>query len=190
MLFSSNINKEKEVSLKDINFEALPSFKNASLKTIQEHYPTEILNIIQEMLKFRKNQHKFLTIDIKIHNLKKNVLPCLPNWHLDCTKDMTLPNPENHIICMFGDSGSNTEFIVDTWESSSSVQDFSAMKDYLNTLKRIELKESTIYTYNRHSFHRGTPAKQNGKRLFIRITESDIIRPRPIKLKPTYVKVV
>ena len=127
-----------------------PSFKYVSLKYALNNSVDFVKNIINEM---GESDHKWCVVDVKIVELKANQLPCLPNWHFDCTNDFfDKRRDEKHYIWQYG-CGSATMF------SNGFV-----------------LEPETIYSYGRET-HAPSPALYPGRRILIRKTYSDIVRP-------------
>ena len=44
-------------------------------------------------------------------------------------------------------------------------------------VKEVEVPSCQIVTYGRYDFHRGSVSLADGKRLLIRVTETDLVRP-------------
>jgi len=166
----------------DVSAFKTKTYKGATLKCALENsndYIREVINSI-ELNGNRKN----VLVDIKIHDIEKGKYPCIPGWHCD-----TVVNPleesedEIHHIFVTG-YASLTEFISEpislevdeTKTHQSLLKTFQDQIDLINP--RFEsIPSCRITTYGRRDFHRGAIGKMNDKRLLIRVTESNILKP-------------
>lgn len=97
-----------------------------------------------------KNNKKHTSVDIKIQTLNIGNYTCIPGWHKDSISD---DDPWHHIYIV----GENrTEF-----------------KKFGRVYK---IPENTWYTYQLQ-IHRGPRCIVDETRIFIRVTESDTVRP-------------
>ena len=128
-----------------------PSFKYKSLEWAMENSTPFVRSVIDTM---GTADRKWCVIDVKIVELKKSEFPCLSQWHYDCTRDKMDPRREEvHFIWQYG-AGSYTQF-----ENS------------------FVLEPEFIYQYGRE-LHAPSPAQFSERRLLIRKTFSDIVRPK------------
>lgn len=136
-----------------------------------------------------KREHKHILVDIKVHDLKPGEHPCLPGWHCDSVLDPEHDSrPENHIIFVTG-HGCLTEFTTGEYELETTKTDPRSYNKQLSEIKPTysSVKSCTLTKYGRWNFHRGPAAKIAEKRLLIRISETDVVRPRRQPFQVTYV---
>lgn len=187
MSFVYNSPPRKLFSFQEPDFSELQSqdnFKYAGLEYVLENsipYVKELLLSIPA-----KNTRKHQLVDVKVKQLEVGQYPCLSGWHTDGTLNILEESrPENHYIFISGAECFtrflNTKMIIDfDYDKNSSIAPMP-YKKYLDKLitneSTIELEENTIYAYDRFSLHKPQPAKKDGFRFLLRLTESDIIKP-------------
>lgn len=120
-----------------------------------------------------------LIIDTKVTMLMKGMLPCIGGWHLDNIKrvngqpDFINSGNAEHIIMIMGDC-SRTEFIKDTIYVTIPDKSKIAFREMANEIDTFAspithfANSGEMYHINNQSWHRGTPATENGWRYFIR----------------------
>lgn len=116
-----------------------------------KHY-LDFQDIIDYMVGGLHHQHKSILVDFKIrsHEIGDSSCP-VSGWHYDCVKDYNHPSKhEHHVIFSSSDP---TEFLVE-----DKVMSFHGVVEYGRDL------------------HRGSVITKNGKRVLIRITETDNIK--------------
>ena len=131
------------------------------------------------------NQHERLLIDIKVHDLKPEEVPCVPGWHLDGSiNPMNLPKqPEVFALFVTGHHA-RTQFLAqpvsldvkDSWNFATMSQMCARM--ILDKHPTWSVPSCQFAIYNDHYFHRGPKVDRPVKRLLVRTTETDIIKPR------------
>lgn len=154
------------------------SMKYSSLQFVVKNASDQVVDVVKKMCAYVRGAHKYVIIDVKLHDLKCGQIPCMPNWHMDCVGRPDDPiRHEVHHLVLFGDC-SLTEFIDGSLQLDNLPPDkvINWNKIIDDTYPKFSVKPSTIYTYGRH-LHRGTPATKDGRRLLVRITETDKIRP-------------
>jgi len=131
------------------------------------------------------NKHKRVLIDVKVHDLKPSNVPCVPGWHLDGSVNPEgLPKrPETLTIFVTG-CMALTKFLdepikLDVTEGLN----FAAMNRVCARMIPKDHPTHTISscqfaTYNDTYFHTGTAAQGVERRLLVRTTETDIIKPQ------------
>lgn len=140
---------------------------------------------------------KYISIDSRVHMLMKGMYPCIPGWHCDdfWRPDNDQPDLENvptnmtHWSVNIG-TCSNTEFIdgpielpspTELWEVYPNDRPLYSYYNEIIENKKPKINSTwsgEIYQFDGRVFHRGTPAKYNGWRAFIRVTESDHYEPK------------
>jgi len=138
---------------------------------------------------------KLISIDVKVHMLKKGWSPSIPGWHLDDfwrpTKEQPAiaelaDHPCRHFMLIFGDA-SRTQYLEgpvelplppDPLPPGEKVYGwYNTLIDSMN-LPHWEVQPGMIYRFNSFDFHRGVWADKDGWRAFIRLTESDHREPK------------
>jgi len=130
-------------------------------------------------------QHKRVLIDLKVHDLKPEFVPCVPGWHLDGSiNPKKLPKqPEIFTLFVTGEH-SLTEFLTkeiqlevnDRWDFAMMSKACSRLvpKDYPSQ----SIPSCQFASYGDHYFHRGKLSTGYERRLLVRTTETDIIEPQ------------
>lgn len=108
-------------------------------------------------------------IDVKVQDLHPNLCSCLPGWHFD---GVPLSDDLHH-LCVVG--GPCTEFLADPIVLR---MDEDMKLPEIPDLPVIKISEGDIHTFTSFDLHRGVYATEPCRRLLVRITESDRIRPR------------
>jgi hypothetical protein len=166
-----------------------PEFTTENLKYADIDFAINNTNqYVKDIIKSApiEGNHKYIVVDVKTHILKEGQIPALPFWHFDCVCDPR-DNSREEVHHIFITDGCNTEFlkheaILDLEDAFNPV---SFNKKYQDILIGEEIEPYCIYTYRRH-LHRATKAKKNCKRLLIRVSETDNIRPQNLFFKETY----
>jgi hypothetical protein len=129
--------------------------------------------------------HNFVLVDVKTQEISKGKIPCIPGWHTDTIiNPFHDSRPEVHHIFVTG-YASLTEFIDQpvTLEVCQNLEDPVMLANFRSQIDRIDpqvtkLNSCQLTTYGRFDFHRGSVGKYPERRLLIRVTESDVVRPR------------
>lgn len=130
-------------------------------------------------------KHKRVLIDIKIHDLKPVETPCAPGWHLDGSINPRNEPKQPELLTLFvTGEHARTEFLRDP--ISLPVKDGCDFAVMSRSCCRLipegyatwQIPSCTFGTYGDHHFHRGTPATGYERRLLVRTTETDIIKPQ------------
>lgn len=151
---------------------AYKNCNNSYVRYVLDHMPIEGL-------------HDRVLIDIKIHDLQAGDVACVPGWHLDGSiNPHNLPKrPETFTLFVTG-KHARTEFvedpiILDTEESwNFAIKSQRCGRMIPESRSVITLPSCRFATYGDLDFHRGVPAAEPTKRLLVRTTETDIIKPR------------
>ena len=126
-------------------------------------------------------------IDVKTHDLELDEYPCLPGWHIDCRTNYIPRNREIYHIFVSSDV-SLTEFSLSVINSEAMFHK-EIPKFYDLEHSTAQIKPLVWNTYDSYSFHRGSKAQYNGKRLLIRVcqTNENGVHPQ-LNLKLTKIK--
>ena len=123
--------------------------------------------------------YKYIICDVKIINLKEGQIPCLPYWHYDCVMDINnSAREELNYLWEFG-AECYTEFINGPTEFDKPAR-FQDEISKLAESKGFLYKPEYIHEYGR-VLHRPTKARKAGKRILVRKTHTDVIRPLPFR---------
>ncbi len=161
------------------------NIKNCDFNKVLEMDMTPYVRHVLGLVKLKGN-HKYCTVDIKTDNFRCGNYTCIPGWHCDTT---IIPshnnNPEVHHI--FASGSALTEFInepidLDVPDDLKLDELFRLQVQIPEDVKIKTIKSCTWHEYGRLHFHRGPKVKHSERRLFIRVTESDI-KLKPQKLK-------
>ena len=153
------------------------SFKYADINYVYENSTEPIRKILEQFPV--EGKHRSTIVDVKVHYLKKGMFPCLPGWHTDCTLNPwhETKNDVHHIYQVGAEC--YTRFLAEdfTLEFDSLVP--ANIKSKMNAVehKSWTLKPEKIYRYDRFGLHAPSVASEDGMRLLIRVTETDLIRP-------------
>lgn len=128
--------------------------------------------------------YRYTLIDVKVHDLVTGVYPCLPGWHCDGFIDPRQGSRgETHYLFVTG-QGARTEFLKAPIELEfpPRKRGKALLHSFQTQLRELEPKAEAVPScqwvrFGRWDFHRGPRARLNEKRLFLRITESDVLRP-------------
>lgn len=166
----------KNDSFKYVDIERALSNSNDYIKNIISHMPI-------------RNDRKYVVVDVKIHDLEKDTVPALSNWHCDC-----IGNPlderriEHHHIFVSG-FDCLTQFLAE--EITLDINPNDSYRKYdaaFSSVQKAHIPSATICSYERH-IHRAVPSTSNFRRLLVRVSETDIIVPnRQSGFKLTYTK--
>lgn len=182
MIKLKSINEIKSISYQPIYDFSTPCFKGASFDYVLENTNDEIVDLLKCIPLERK--HKNILVDVKVHSLKSGEYPALPHWHIDGVSNYFHPEKEevNHLYIT--ESGSSTEFLTNP-ELVDIQNENTNFDKILKHCSGTKINPNTIYTYGRVP-HRATPSTQDCVRLLVRVTETNILKPKNQIFKPTY----
>lgn len=153
------------------------SFKYADMGFVYKNSTEPIRAILEQMPIV--GDHKHIIVDVKFHDLEEGMYPCLPGWHMDCTLNPWHESkPEVHHIYVVG-ATCRTRFLAEDFVLHFPSMVPAQIKTAMNAVehKSWKVDEGKVYRYDRFGLHAPSVAESTGKRLLIRITESDLIRP-------------
>lgn len=165
--------------LKDIR-----CFKYADYRYVWDNCNNDYVRYVLDIIPIF-GKHERILIDVKIHDLTPGTIPCIPGWHLDgsINPEDKPRRPETLTLFVTGQHA-RTKFLADPidlpvedkWSFAMISRACSRMipEDHAEW----QMPSCTFGTYDDHYFHRGVAATSSEKRLLIRTTETDIIRPR------------
>lgn len=162
----------------DLNTE---SFKFAPLSYAIRNTNKFIASLIESCI---IGDRRGIMIDVKVHDLKEGDSPALKHWHIDCCNSPGYRGREEHNH-LYISGVSYTEFLKDDVEVD--LPDVPRYNDLLEGYESVKIEAGKVYSYGRFP-HRATPAIMDGKRLLVRVTETDNIQAFQRGFKPTYVK--
>jgi hypothetical protein len=160
----------------------MPNYKYGHINHVWSNATPYVRNIIESCPLRRTKKH--IVVDVKTHYLKIGQIPALPHWHLDGYANPYTEEYDdiNHLFV------SGQFCLTDFLASPLEVHDYEmgiSPTVLLVDCPVVSIPGNTIVTYDRH-IHRATPAKQEGHRLLVRVTETNRIKPNNKIFKPTY----
>lgn len=169
----------------DIDDLIIPSIKYGSWNFAYNNTSKYVRSILDKIP--IQNNHKSVLVDIKVHTLEIGERPTLPNWHIDCVTNPFDPRPEEvHHIFVAGKC--LTEFLEEDIEIDiSPIDRIANFNKYCEGQKITTIPNRKIVTYGRFP-HRGAICNIPETRLLIRVTESDILKPKNQVFEPTKTK--
>lgn len=176
----------------------LPTFnlKNAdinyALREVKEE--STLHQLLNDLLVFANARQslngpfKRILVDVKIHDLKIGECPCIPGWHLDGYQTRGTHRSNEYLLVTYGVN--RTEYLEGNFRLTVP-KDATAqqhMKSFQGQLLPLEgsarvLGDGELIGYNDQLFHRGPIAKEEGKRLLVRLCLTDFIPPENEKRK-------
>lgn len=175
----STLEQPTEVHLRDVR-----CFKYASYSYVYSQCENDYVRYVLDRIPVF-NKHKRVLIDVKIHDLKPNNVACVPGWHLDGSiNPKNLPKrPETFTIFVTGQRAL-TAFLAEPikldveeeWNFATMSRSCARMVPEDHPAHVIS--SCQFGTYNDTYFHAGQPATGYERRLLVRTTETDIIKPQ------------
>jgi len=176
-------------TIRDIN--RVPMLYRASRQFAYSHlkkFPS-IIDAIKHIPR-DKTLYKYESIDLKVTMLNPGWYPCIPGWHLDDfwrkNGQPALEELDIHgsIHYMFFTEGgdSSTQFMIGPHilPPPSEKDPSENVYGYYNRIIESDkakivstLEPNRLYMFKCIDFHRGTPAKSSGWRIFFRLTQSN-----------------
>ncbi len=178
------IHRRKFYPPSDLDLEDQPKFKYLEYQKAYDLSTPYVRQILRCVPNQRTYEHRL--VDVKIQNLKAGQLPCLPDWHLDCTLDPLHETvPETHHLFIWG-ADCQTQFVMSDLELSFWNLDFKEAYNQavLKQNPKIWLMpELKLIKYHRHNLHAPSPAGKTGTRILVRVTETNLVPPKPYREK-------
>lgn len=176
-------------TLKDL--EGIQCFKYADCDFVYAQCENDYVKYVLSRIPIF-NKHKRVLVDIKVQDLVEGDYPCLPGWHLDgsSNKRNLEKKPETFTLFVTG-SHACTEFVDEPIELDIDASwDFSEIskncsKQIPESVNTWALPSCRFGTYDDSFFHRGPKSRGNERRLLIRTTETDILRPKNSIYQPS-----
>ncbi len=153
-----------------------------------EHVLKNTTDYVREVIRScpLRNDHKYVVVDVKVHELNTGEIPALSFWHMDCLNNPINPNPEEfHHIFVSGDE-CLTEFLAQEMEVDLP-EGAVNFNDVVGDASTAKITGNTIYTYQRH-VHRASQSQGQFRRLLVRVSESDIVKPQRKPFTVTYTR--
>lgn len=122
------------------------------------------INLVRQVIDAApiSGRYKRVLVDVKTQNLTPKVCSCIPGWHLDGSQ------VEEELFHLIVFNGPCTEFLAEP----------TLLTTISPSADAISIKNDAIVSYNSNHFHRGVYAKQETRRVLIRLTETNIITAR------------
>lgn len=143
------------------------SYKYADVDVVYR-YTSELVRRIIDSTPITGRYARIL-VDVKVQNLHSRICSCIPGWHLDGSRQQK----EIHHLCVL--HGPQTEFVDEPLYLSTAYP--QNVKSIPQDIAVRPLTEGTITTYSSLDFHRGVYASAPTRRLLVRLTETDHIKP-------------
>ncbi|MGE0710294.1 MAG: hypothetical protein AB7N76_13730 [Planctomycetota bacterium] len=138
-----------------------------------------------------RGEHRFVVVDVKVQEVEAGRFPCIPGWHCDSVLDPHHPSrPEVHHLFVSG-AACLTEFVAEPVELE--VGPAASPRAFLRALARQVARldpavravpSCRLVEYGRLDLHRGARAREDERRLLVRVTETDVIEPRRAAPRP------
>lgn len=181
----------------DLKQSQLPQLYRSDMEWARSHKNSDLNEILDNFTLLPG--YKYCSIDLRTHNLMKDMWPCIPGWHCDDfyrTEELSnQPDLENlppmiHHMMVMGNN-SKTEFLLNDPKMPSPKElqnafgvDFPIYYHYDKMiedsayLRIAQVTPGSIYTFGGQAFHRGVKATHAGWRTFLRITQSNHREPK------------
>lgn len=135
------------------------------------------------------NKYRNILVDVKTEVIKKGDIPCgKKGWHLDGKKSRNTNTKRQSLYHILVIGGCSTEFLADPLLSKNygiiNQNVFAKYNlDNNSNLSVYTLPLNCWNTYTEDDWHRGAVAQEDTTRTFIRIVESNYIKPQGKKWK-------
>lgn len=158
----------------------LPRIKYASWKTALESskdFP-EVIEILEQMRP--SGDFKITLVDVKPQYLTVGEHPCQPFWHCDVVDNPLHDSKHERHTMYVANLGCPTSFLTGA-DISIPTEGFAYGKNtqaQCATAEKWEAPEARIFQVSRMHIHKCVPARQEGWRLLLRVTETNNYRRR------------
>lgn len=128
-------------------------------------------------------KYKNILIDLKTEVIEEEETPCtIKGWHLDGKKEVNTNKPSGSLYHIFITGGCPTEFLAEPLVS----ENYGILNQRVFAKYNLDNTSHNIYklplncwnTYTENDWHRGAVADTKTVRTFIRVVESDYIKPQ------------
>ena len=155
--------------------------------------------MLRDILYAAPIQHdkKYITVDTKVHMLMPGWIPSIPGWHTDgvprgllndpagygkpnLAAQLTESSPRFHTYIFGAESLPSfiTEQVELDFDESANLYEQMNIQINKTSLKCIEHPLDQWLSWDWWNIHTANPAINRGWRLLIRVTESDVVKPR------------
>lgn len=170
-----------EVRISNFQYPSV-NWKYASLRHVLDHETTnETLRDIISQAPLIGN-HKRILVDVKVQNLEPSQTSCIPGWHLDGPGNPLHPSSKERHHLYIHEEGGETEFIAEAFYLN--ISQTMSMKEIVDMipdgLPVMKVKPRRFTSFTRFDFHRGINVAKPMKRLLVRLTETDVIKPNNV----------
>jgi len=120
--------------------------------------------------------YKRVLVDIKVQTLNTETYSCIKGWHLDGKLTTNNPDKNTYHICTFG--GAPTEFLGCPLILPNEPNQKKLKRFIPDNIPVYKLPQYVWNTYGEHDWHRGTNSETPLVRTFIRLCETNYLRPQ------------
>ncbi|MBT42570.1 MAG: hypothetical protein CMF12_08605 [Idiomarina sp.] len=165
---------------------------SASPKKVVQRYPQ--YQVIVDTLRAMLSTKRFETLSISHQNFTRGAASCSDTgWHVDGR--MNPDNPDEYALICFGADGMRTMFhdraittdipnsVINSPQSRATTFKTILEHDLHDESVGFEVPHATPVAYTCFDFHKGRRITSAGQRLLIRLSVSDFIKPRPVKIR-------
>lgn len=173
--------------VQDIDFPLLPPEDIVELHYVLASRAVALNPFLQDVLSQipLRNDYKNVYVDLRVRDLKVGQWPSLDKWHMDLvTHPLDPSRPETHHILVKG-CKAPTLFLKGLVSLPIPEYGIDALGGLDGLIRRMEVpyfeaEEGRLTTFNRYHLHKGQPAKIDGLRYLLRVTETDLVRKAKI----------
>lgn len=173
--------KQTDIRFTPELLQALPcGLHQVPIREAMRHLP-ELYDLYPSVPLTRHEMDHYL-IDVKIHMLMKGMYPCIPNWHCDHVPRVggklrygapVSPAP----MFLWISEGPHTEFLAGQGDLNPPPKDHGELDERIRFAdpETKLMPEQTWCAFWQDTPHRGTPATENGWRVFARLVHRSVI---------------
>lgn len=157
-------------------------FHHSRLDFVREHATDYVRRVLDSIALDGERRH--VSVEVRLARIERGRVPGLPGWHIDTVGDPCHPTPpEVHHLFVTG-TASLPEFASGPLELelSRGLGPHALMRALSDEVDRrgvaaVPVPSCQVVSYGRLDLHRPTPGRHEERRLLIRVTESDVLRP-------------
>lgn len=157
--------------------------RNASLEAVRAAATPYLAKLLDLAPLVGDRRH--VLVELRVTDLEPGVTPGQATWHIDTVGEPWHDSaPERHHLFV-GSDACLPEFLaepvtLDVPADGGAYARMQALDDLLRALApaTVVAPSCRFVTYGRLSLHRARPALRAGRRLLLRVTETDVVRPR------------